>query len=153
MTMAKMNKNQNLEQRGGIWYFVAQKSGRRYHHTVSTSITEARRLRDQYLREIKLYGEARSLESGSKNNLDDPGVLFGELALRWSKIIAKKIKTSTYRDYRGAMNYYILPRFGNVPIAQISFLDIEDFIAELECSGKRINNILVPMRGVMRFAL
>jgi integrase len=51
------------------------------------------------------------------------------------------------------MNFYILPRFGNIPIDEITYLDIEEFISGLKCSHKRINNILVPMRSVMKFAL
>lgn len=52
------------------------------------------------------------------------------------------------RDYRGAMNYYILPEFGNTPIDRITFMDVEEFISDLECSPKRINNLLVPMRSI-----
>ncbi|XPS82831.1 integrase family protein [Desulfosarcina variabilis str. Montpellier] len=51
------------------------------------------------------------------------------------------------------MNYYVLPRFGNCPIRNIPFLDIEAFIAGLKCSNKRINNILVPVRSVFKIAL
>jgi site-specific recombinase XerD len=51
------------------------------------------------------------------------------------------------------MNHYILPYFGNTPISQIGFIDIETFMAKLTCSAKRINNVLVPMRAVMYFAL
>lgn len=50
------------------------------------------------------------------------------------------------------MNIYVLPRFGNVPIDKISYGDVEVFISELKCSAKRINNILVPMRALMKFA-
>lgn len=50
------------------------------------------------------------------------------------------------------MNAYVLKRFGNMPIKEISWLDVEDFITDLECSAKRINNLLVPMRGVFKMA-
>ncbi len=63
------------------------------------------------------------------------------------------MKASTLADYKDAMNTYILPQFGNFPISKITFLDIESFMAKLTCSAKRINNVLVPMRGVMHFAL
>ncbi|MCF8077739.1 MAG: hypothetical protein K9K88_00525 [Desulfobacterales bacterium] len=46
------------------------------------------------------------------------------------------------------MNYYILPEFGNTPIDRITFMDVEEFISDLECSPKRINNLLVPMRSI-----
>jgi integrase len=55
-------------------------------------------------------------------------------------------------DYKSAMNTYILPRFGNKPIADITNLDVEEMISEMECSAKRINNILVPLRSVYKLA-
>ena len=57
------------------------------------------------------------------------------------------------KDYRCAMNHYILPRFGNVPIKDIDFLDVEEFRSKLKCTNKRKNNVFVPMRSLMRFAL
>lgn len=32
-------------------------------------------------------------------------------------------------------------------------VDVEEFMTTLTCSPKRINNILLPMRAVMKFAL
>ena len=71
---------------------------------------------------------------------------------KWLKVTIKKIRTSTLIDYKSAMNMYILPRFGNTPIADIKNEDVENMVSELECSGKRINNILVPLRSVYKFA-
>jgi len=51
------------------------------------------------------------------------------------------------------VNHYILPRFGNVPIKDIDFLDVEEFRSKLKCTNKRKNNVFVPMRSLMRFAL
>ena len=42
---------------------------------------------------------------------------------------------------------------GNRCIRDITFLEIEAFIAGLTCSNKRINNILVPMRSVFKIAI
>ena len=50
------------------------------------------------------------------------------------------------------MNVCILPEFGNCPIGEISYLDVEEFKAGLEVSTKRINNVLVPMRSVFTMA-
>ena len=81
-----------------------------------------------------------------------PFILFGEMAQKWAAIISKKTKNSTMKDYRCSMNTYILPKFGNTPIGDINYLDVETFVAGLKCSPKRINNILVPMGGVFRLA-
>ena len=144
--MAK-NKDHHLEKRGDVWYLLAMAGGKRIKKALSTSVTEARRLRDEHLRDISIQGDIKRPEPEKEKTP------FGQVAKQWVKIKTKKVKTSTLRDYRGAMNYYILPRFGNVPIDEITYLDIEEFISGLECSHKRINNILVPMRSLMKFAL
>jgi integrase len=144
--MAK-NKNHHLFKRGGVWYFRKKVNGRWIKKSLSTSVTEARRLRDEYLKQLYVHGDIQSRPAQGENN-----ILFGELAERWAKITKKRVKTSTFRGYQIAMNAYILDRFGNVPINRISYIDIEEFITDLDCSNKRINNLLVPLRGVFKLA-
>lgn len=144
--MAK-DKNHNLVKRGEVWYFRMRKGKQVIRKTLSTSITEARRLRDDLLRDLALYGDIQRPQPANDGN-----PLFGELAEKWYRIRSKQIKSSTMRDYRSCMNVYILPEFGNCPIGDISYLDIEEFKAGLEVSTKRINNVLVPMRSVFTMA-
>ncbi len=146
--MAKKNKkDHHLEKREDVWYFVAMVNGKRVKKALSRSITEARTLRDDYINEINLYGFIKKDEPVKESKL------FGEVAQQWVKIMPQKVKSSTLKDYRGALNYYILPKFGNVPIKDIDFLDIEEFRSDMKCSNKRKNNVLVPMRSLMKFAL
>lgn len=144
--MAK-HKNHHLEKIGSVWYFMKMVHGERIKKPLSSSITEARRERDRLLKEILIYGNIQESQPVPDTKL------FGEVAEQWAKIKAKKVKSSTLKDYRGAMNYYVLPRFGNVPIADIGYLDVEEFVCGLNCSNKRINNVLVPMRSLLKFAL
>lgn len=144
--MAK-NKNHHLEKIGSAWYFIKMVNGKRIKKPLSPSLTEARRERDRLLKEILVYGNIQKSQPVPDTKL------FGEVAEQWAKIKAKKVKSSTLRDYRGAMNYYVLPRFGNVPIGDIGYLDVEEFVCGLNCSNKRINNVLVPMRSLLKFAL
>ena len=144
--MAK-NKNHHLFKRGGVWYFRKKVNGRWIKKSLSTSVTEARRLRDEHLKQLYVSGDIQSRPVQGDNN-----ILFGELAERWAKITKKRVKTSTFRGYQIAMNAYILDRFGNVPVTRISYIDIEEFITDLDCSNKRINNLLVPLRGVFKLA-
>jgi len=139
--MAK-DKNRNLVKRRDVWYFRMRKGKQVIRKTLSASITEARRLRDDLLKEMAV-DDIRKVD-------DDP--LFGELAEQWYRIRSRQIKYSTMRDYQSAMNLYILPRFGNCPLRNISYLDVEEFKAELNRSAKRINNIMVPMRSVFTMA-
>ncbi|MBV5342686.1 tyrosine-type recombinase/integrase family protein, partial [bacterium] len=151
--MAKKKKEHHLELRGDRWYFVAMANGKRLKLALSNSVAEARKTRDQYLKEIALYGAIQSIAPGYTPGDAENEIVFGEVAEKWAQIIATKVKASTLADYKDAMNTYILPEFGNAPISKITFLDIEVFMAKLTCSAKRINNVLVPMRGVMHFAL
>jgi len=144
--MAK-NKNHHLRKIKDIWYFESMVKGRRTKKALSESVTEARSLRDQYLKEIQLYGDIQQPQP-----VNDSGPLFGELAKEWIKIKEKEIKSSTLRDYRSSMNYHILPKLGNSPIRDIGYLDIKRFVGKLSCSSKRINNVLVPLRSLFEFA-
>jgi integrase len=144
--MAK-DKNHNLVKRGEVWYFRMRKGKQVIRKALSTSITEARKLRNDLLKEMALYGDIRRSQPANDEN-----PLFGELAEKWYRIRSRQIKASTMRDYRSCMNVYILPEFGNCPIRGISYLDIEEFKAGLEVSTKRINNVLVPMRSVFTMA-
>lgn len=143
--MAK-NKNHHLEKRGDAWYFEAMARGKRIKKALSGSITEARKLRDKYLKEISLLGDIQRNEPVKESKK------FGEVAQQWVKTMPQKVKSSTLKDYRGAMNYYILPKFGDVAINEIDFQGVEKFRSEMKCSNKRKNNVLVPMRCLMKFA-
>jgi integrase len=140
--MAK-NKNHHLCNRGGVWYF--RMKGQRFSlHT--TSVTTARELRDQHYRDMLAHGHIPRQETKEV-------LLFGELAVKCFELKKGKLKKSTLKDYRNNMNNYILPRFGNIPVDQIGYLDIESFISELKLKNKRIINMLVPIRNVFRLAL
>jgi integrase len=145
--MAKNKKNHHLRKIGDVWYLEKMFGGSRIKKALSPSITEARRLRDEQIKEIQVYGNIQRTNANGEGSL-----LFGEFAKTWASIKAKEIKASTMRDYRSAMNLYVLPKFGNMPIREISYLDVDRFKSELNCSAKRINNILVPMRSVFKMA-
>lgn len=146
MTKAK-DRNHHLTLRGDTWYFATKVNGRKIKKALSQSVTEARKIRDEFLRNLCVYGDIRAPEP-----VNDETPLFGEMAQDWVKIISREIKLSTLTDYRYSMNRYILPRFGNMPIGGIGYMEIRKFISELPCSHKRINNILVPMRSVFKMA-
>ena len=146
--MTTKNKNHHLDKRHNTWYFVTRINGKRFKKSlVTSSIAEARELRDEYLEDIQIHGYIRI-----KQPVEASGRLFGEVVEEWAKITAGELKSSTFRDYRDSMNNYILPRFGNMPIGDINYLDIRKFVSELPSSAKRKNNILVPMRSVLKMA-
>jgi len=97
---------------------------------------------------MSLYGDINRPQT-----VQEESPLFGEVATEWIKIKAREVKSSTLQDYRGAMNYHILPKIGNLLIKDIGFLEIKRLITSMECSGKRLKNVLVPVREVFKFAL
>jgi integrase len=145
-----VNKDHNLTQRDGVWYFRKVINGKDFRSALSQSVTEARRIRNEYLLDLKLHGTISALVQSNQSEQSDK--LFGEMATEWVSIISKDIKKSTLSDYRYSMNRYILPHFGDMPIKAINYLDIRKFISTLICSRKRVNNIMVPMRSVFKMA-
>jgi integrase len=140
--MAK-KKYHHLFKRGNIWYF--RKDG--FRISLETTVaTEAMGLRDKLMENYHLYGEFQ-LKAVEKNQLT-----FGQFVKEWAKIHSKKVKYSTWRDYRSSMNKHVLPAFKDMPIRGITYLDVEYFVADLDCGSKRTNNILVPMRSVFKMA-
>ncbi|MGM0664696.1 MAG: hypothetical protein ACQET7_10990 [Thermodesulfobacteriota bacterium] len=99
--MAK-NKNHHLIKRGDTWYLKKRVNGRWIKKALSTSVTEARRKRDEHLRNLDLYGSIDPPEEPIVQEAD-PGPLFGEVAERWARIKTAQIKGSTMRDYRSSM--------------------------------------------------
>jgi len=141
------NNNHHMVLRNNTWYFETMLNGCRIRKALSQSVTEARKVRDEYLRDIKLHGNIQTVR-----DMDGSGPLFGEMAMEWVNIISKEIKISTLSDYRYSMNRYVLPQFGNTLIREINYLDIKKFVSTLTCSHKRKNNVLVPMRSVFKMA-
>jgi len=140
--MAK-NELHHLRKRGKIWYF---RKGDFRISLETTNRTEAKRLRDRLLENYLIHGQFQLV--GGTN--ESP--IFGKVAKEWAGIHVKKVKYTTWRDYRSSMNTHVLPAFKDVPITDITYLDVERFVADLDCGAKRINNILIPMRSIFKMA-
>ncbi len=136
--MANKNKH-HLKKRGPFWYF---RKGDHLQSLETTLLTEAIRIRDTLLENYRI--------TGRYNIIKDETLTFGSIVKRWAKIHSTKIKYSTWKDYRSAMNAHILPYFGDMLIEDITYMKVENFILTLGCSPKRVNNILIPMRSVFK---
>ena len=64
----------------------------------------------------------------------------------------RKYEASTIRGYTSAIYYHLIPAFGDMPIRKVTTKDIKDWIGGLTISAKRINNVLIPLRLVLRDA-
>jgi integrase len=112
----------------------------------TNSKLEARRKRDEYLKQIDQQGFIKERRDGSIRNNG-----FGEVATKWAEIVKTQIAETTFQNYQKVMNSHVLPAFGNTPIADITSLDIETFISKLNVRSKTKLNILTPFRLVMKF--
>jgi integrase len=151
MAKKKLNHHLYQDKSSGVWYFQKKVRGmvKPYKFSLeTTSVVEARRKRDKYLREIELHGQILRPEIPSSSE----SMPFGEVALKWSEIVKARVEETTFDNYRKIMNNRILPAFGNLHIDTITGLDIEVFISKLKCGSKTKQNILTPFRDVMRFA-
>lgn len=141
--MAKRDKYHHLVKRGATWHF---RKGRTRFSLDTTDAADAMRKRDRLLENFRLYGQFTIAEA------QDEIRKFGEVVKEWAEIHSKKVKYSTWRDYRSCMNTHLLPAFKDMPIKGITYKDVEQFRKDLDCGAKRINNILVPMRSVYDYA-
>lgn len=64
----------------------------------------------------------------------------------------RKYEASTLRGYKSAINFHLIPAFGNTQIRKLTAKHINEWLSGLTISGKRINNVLIPLRLVLRDA-
>lgn len=56
---------------------------------------------------------------------------------------------ATWRDYHGIVEHHLKPKFGSLPLRDITSVEVRTWLATLAVSNKRRNNILIPLRAVM----
>jgi integrase len=155
--MAKNDKDHHLEERNGTWYFKSMVKGKRLFEPLSHSVMVARRLRDQRLKEIDFNGIQSSVLQEGDTISGEEEMLFGDVVMSWSQrqedcIKKDQLKTSTWRDWKSILNSHVLPKWGDMRIKSIGIAQIEKFVNKLKCRPKRVNNILVPLRGIFKYA-
>ncbi|SFI74749.1 site-specific integrase [Nitrosomonas sp. Nm34] len=63
------------------------------------------------------------------------------------------IKASTFNDYRKIIENLVVPQFGPKILTCLSRNDVRTWVSSLDCSNKRIANILSPLRAALQDAL
>jgi integrase len=56
---------------------------------------------------------------------------------------------STWRDYRSAVEHHLKPTFGKLLVRDLTAAGIKAWLGGLSISNKRINNVLIPLRGIL----
>ncbi len=67
----------------------------------------------------------------------------------WLKRVKPEVQKSTYVLYRKSVHNNLVPAFGLMTLAQLKKSDVRNWASGLKCSGKRISNILIPLRRIL----
>ncbi len=62
------------------------------------------------------------------------------------------IKASTLKDYRKIIHNLVIPLFGEMTLHMLTRADVRNWVASMDCSNKRIINILSPLRAALQDA-
>lgn len=67
----------------------------------------------------------------------------------WLKRTKTEVQKSTYIGYEKSVHNNLIPAFGQMTLAQIKKSDVRNWASRFTCSGKRISNMLTPLRQVL----
>ena len=66
----------------------------------------------------------------------------------WVKYKQALLELSTIRDYRSAIDRYLIPAFGDLTLSELTTSQVRNWIHTLDISNQRINNVLIPLRAI-----
>ena len=123
-----------IRKRGGKWYVFVNYHGRRKAKCVGTSRALAEQVRRQLEAKLAL-GDLGVLQEGEN-------IAFGQYADRWLKQHAElHCKSSTIRGYKGVLERYLRPQWGNVGLDKISCDGVKDLFTKLAARGLSANTL------------
>jgi integrase len=143
----------------GTKVFVVQAwaKGKKRRVTVGTfpeiSVSEARDAARPMLDDMRA-GKNPTLEKTIRQKAISAGdMTVGELADKWMEVyVNPKLKPRTAADYKQLFEQKIKPRFGHLPVSQITKDDATTFHAELQDTPRRANYTLATLRALMTYA-
>jgi len=93
---------------------------------------------------------------------DPAEVVFTDYVEKWLKEMEPGMGVSMIRDYTSILNYHHIPYFSGMPFSEFNPLQMKKFVATLKgkknqfdrpLSAKRIQNILIPLRAIVKDAI
>lgn len=60
----------------------------------------------------------------------------------------RSFEKSTLKGYQSAIEFYLKPNFGHIKLGDLTSSEIKTWVAGLQISSKRINNVLIPLRTI-----
>ena len=121
-----------------------------------SGIKAADRLRSEIINRIKRgdfnykdYFPEASLVKKQSVGLSSAQTNLGELLRCYLDRSSRTLERSTYKGYQQVCEHYLIPRFGDLEITVLRPYMLRDWIAELKVTTKTLNNILIPLRGII----
>jgi integrase len=112
----------------------------------------AQRKRETILYEIETgtfrYSEHFPKSRRAKRFGETEQITVSEALDRYLSAKLKSCEPSTYRSYKSAVAHHLRPTFGSLRLAELTTAAVQEWIASLAISNKRINNVLIPLRGI-----
>ncbi len=149
---------EGVEIRGGSLRMTFYYRGVRCRETVRISPTVANVRHVQRWRETILFEIATNQFDYAKHFPDsEQAGLFRRGATTtvaqaleaWLASQQKLSAPSTLDDYRNTVHNHLIPALGKLKLSELSKSAIKEWIGGLTCSAKRVNNLLIPLRGML----
>jgi integrase len=103
-----------------------------------------------------LDAKLTELRSDGWKRLEESGATFADAAEHWYayKENVEKLRASTLRDYRSALDSRILPSFADRTLEAVNTREIEEWRDELaaEISNRTVNKLFVLVHGILELA-
>lgn len=68
---------------------------------------------------------------------------------KWLNSKYRTCEYSTYKAYNSAVSHHLVPQFGDRLLTELSTGDIREWIGGLTVSAKMVNNVMIPLRGML----
>ena len=76
-------------------------------------------------------------------------VLISDALDAWLDRVKLELEKSTFRDYKRSVLFHLVPAFGHMTLAQITKSDVRSWASGLNCTKKRLSNLLTPLRQIL----
>jgi integrase len=123
-----------IRKKGGNWYVFVNYAGRRKAKCIGANKAAAEQVKRVIEAKLAL-GDLGFLQDVQAD--EEKKTTFQQYANDWVETYAKlHCKESTVASHRQLLRLYLLPRFGSLPLEQITRESVRDFLAELASRRK-----------------
>jgi integrase len=156
-----VDRKRGIEIRGNSIRLTFTYQGRRYRETVKIAPTPANikyveRLRQTILHEIEVgrFDYVKHFPNSPRAKAYRPGSAapVSEALRDWLNASQRTTARSTWEDYKNTVYNHLIPAFGALKLSELTTARIKTWMSQLDCSAKRVNNLLIPLRGMLEDA-